>query len=517
MKILVTGGTGVVGAAAIPELLRAGHTVRLLSRHAEHDTPAFPAGVEPFPADMNEPLQLVGAAEGCDGVLHIAGIVEERPPEMTFQRANVGGTQNLLDAAARAGLPAFIFLSSLGAERGESEYHRSKREAEVLVRRYAGPWLILRSGNVYGPGDETISMLLKMIRTLPAVPMVGDGDQPFQPIWFMDLGRALAQAVEEPTLRGETLEVAGPDVTTTADIFSRLEKITNRHPARLAVPVWLTEVGAQAAEALGAFGQRLLERARMAMPINSAKLSMLLEGNVIEDSSRNALLSRFNVQPTPLQEGLVRLADMLPEQMPGQGVGSIEWSRYYADIKGSPLSAEGLLNRVCERINEVMPIEFAAEPGVPQRAQEGSTLTGAIPGRGHIQVRVEERRPTSVTLATLEGHPLAGLVQFETESTTDGLRFSVNIAAQPANVVDWIAMRTLGGAMQSANWREVVRRVVELSGGSAPAGVQKESGKLEEGEAGALKAWAERLVQAQQRRQKETQAENPALFETRHR
>src|SRR5690606_23993107 len=111
MKILVTGGTGVVGAAAIPELLRAGHTVRLLSRHADDDTPAFPEGVEPFRADVNEPLQLVGAAEGCEVVLHIAGIVEERPPEITFQSANVAGTQHLLDAAAQAGRPRFIFLS----------------------------------------------------------------------------------------------------------------------------------------------------------------------------------------------------------------------------------------------------------------------------------------------------------------------------------------------------------------------------------------------------------------------
>ena len=62
MKILVTGGTGVIGAAAIPELLRAGHTVRLLSRHADEDAPAFPDGVETFPADIGEPLELAGAA-----------------------------------------------------------------------------------------------------------------------------------------------------------------------------------------------------------------------------------------------------------------------------------------------------------------------------------------------------------------------------------------------------------------------------------------------------------------------
>jgi NADH dehydrogenase len=511
MKILVTGGTGVIGAAAIPELLRAGHSVRLLSRHAEEDTPSFPQGVEPFPADINNPRQLAGAAVGCDAVLHIAGIVEERLPEITFHGANVAGTEHLLDAAAQAGFPTFIFLSSLGADRGESAYHGSKRQAEERVRAYAGPWVILRSGNVYGPGDETISMLLKMVRTLPAVPMVGDGDQPFQPLWFADLGRAIAQTVENRSLAGQTLELAGPDVTTTDDILTRLEQITDRSPMRLAVPVWLTEVGVQAAEALGSFGQRLLERARLAMPINSSKLSMLLEENVICDSSRNALPTRFKLEPTPLQRGLEMLADMLPEQTPGDGVGAIHWARYFADIKDSPLSPEALLNRVCARINEVMPLEFAAEPGVPECAEEGSTLTAAIPGRGHIQVRVEERDATSVTFATLEGHPLAGLVRLETERAPAGLRFAVNVVAQPANVLDWIAMRTIGGTMQSSNWREVVRRVVQLSEGSSLAGVQKESGTLDDKEAGAVHAWAQRLVQRQQRKQKETGVDHARL------
>ena len=506
MKILVTGGTGVIGVAAVPELLRAGHAVRLLSRHADEDTPAFPDGVEPFTARVDDPERLDEAVAGCDVILHIAGIVEEHPPEVTFEGVNVQGTRHLLDAANRGGLPAFIFLSSLGAERGESEYHRSKLAAEELVRDYAGRWLILRSGNVYGPGDETISMLLKMARTLPAVPMVGDGDQPFQPIWFGDLGRALAQAVEDRTLAGQTLEVAGPDITTTADLLTRFEGITGRKPPRLAVPVWLTEVGTQALEALGGFGKRILENARVTVPINSSKLSMLIEENVLEDQARNALLTHFDIEPTPLQEGLERLADMLPEQTPGEGVGAIHWSKYSAEIHGSPLTAEQLLDRMCERINDVMPIEFAAEPGAPECAEEGNTLTAAIPGRGHIQVRVEERTAHSVTFVTLEGHPLAGLVRFEARDTPKGVLFLVNVAAQPANIFDWIAMRTLGGTMQSANWRNVVQRVVGLSEGTAPDGVQKASGKFDEQEAEDLQRRARELVQRQQRIQKEDPA-----------
>jgi uncharacterized protein YbjT (DUF2867 family) len=119
---------------------------------------------------------------------------------------NVEGTRRLAAEAKRAGVRRFVYVSSLGAERGASDYHRSKKAAEDAVRAVAPEgWLILRPGNVYGPGDEVISLLLKMVRALPVVPTIGRGDQPFQPVWHEDLGLALARAVERENPRGVAL------------------------------------------------------------------------------------------------------------------------------------------------------------------------------------------------------------------------------------------------------------------------------------------------------------------------
>lgn len=499
MKILVTGGTGVIGAAAIPALLKAGHHVRLLSRHADRDAERFPAGVEPYPADLAQPDQLGAALIGCDAVLHIAGIVEEHPPEITFEKVNVQGTRALCDAAASSGRPYFVHISSLGADRGASAYHQSKLHAEQIVRRYTGPWLILRPGNVYGPGDETLSMLLKMVRSLPAVPTVAGGDQPFQPLWYLDFGAAIARAVDRRDLAGQTLELAGPEITTTDDILNRLSKLTGRNPARVGVPAWLAQVGAGAVESLGGRGDKLLRRAGLEPPINSSKLQMLLEGSLLRDGAPNALLTVFELAPTRLDEGLAHLADLLPEQTPGEGVGAVEHSVYWANILGSPHAPAELIDLVCHRIADVMPIEFAAEPGVPTHAEEGTTLTGDIPGRGHIQVRLDERTETTATFVTLEGHPLAGVLTFAAEHEGDSLRFLVEVSAQPSNVLDWIAMHTVGGVMQTQNWREVVHRVVDMSGGTAPDGVQQHKEKLSEPEVSELSARIRHLVAARQR------------------
>lgn len=483
MKILVTGGTGVIGAAALPALLRAGHELRLLSRHANRDARAFPAEVEPFVADIGAGEGLDAAVAGCDAILHIAGIAEETPPDSTFERINVGGTAALCAAAAaRPAQPFLVFISSLGADTGASPYHQSKLRAEEHVRAYPGSWLILRPGNVYGPGDETISMLLKMTRTMPVVPVVGDADQPFQPMWYEDFGAAIARALAQPELAGQTLELAGVETTTTDDVLTRLATITGRNPTRLPVPAWLAQIGTAALESLGGAAKKLLADGGMQPPLNSTKLQLLLEGSVIRDPAKNALVTVFDVTPTSLDDGLAQLADLLPEQTPGEGVGGVERSIYSAEIQGTPLTADELIARVSDNIADVMPLEFAAEPGVPTSAEEGATLTAAIPGRGNIQVRTAERTDTHVTLVTVEGHPLAGVVKLAAGAIPGGVRFSIEIVAQPANAFDWIAMRTVGGAMQRRNWRAVVRRVVELSGGRAPAGVQRQAEMLDPAE-----------------------------------
>src|SRR5262245_6581810 len=114
MQILVTGGSGVVGVGTVTELVRRGHKVRLLARHARDDARQWPRGVTPHEGDVTDPASIAGAADGCDAVLHVAGIVDESPPDVTFEHVNVGGTRNMLAEAQRAGVRRFVYLSSLG-------------------------------------------------------------------------------------------------------------------------------------------------------------------------------------------------------------------------------------------------------------------------------------------------------------------------------------------------------------------------------------------------------------------
>lgn len=500
MKILVTGGTGVVGEGAVLEILKAGHRVRLLSRGAGEGAREWPGEVEPYVADIGDPATLRGAADGCDAVLHITGIVEEDPPEATFERVNVEGTHHVLAEAERAGAKRFVYVSSLGAERGTSDYHRSKHRAEEIVRSSSLDWVIVRIANVYGPGDEVISLYLKLFRTLPAIPIVGDGNQPFQPIWYRDVGRALARSVEMPEVSRRTLEVAGADVTSMNDLADRFERITSRTPARLPIPEAVASAGIGLAEMLGAD-----EMFGVGLPINHAKLRMLVEENVVHDPKGNALVDVFGVEPTPLERGLWELADAIPEQLPTEGYGGLEHKRFWADVVETPHSAARLLDLFRERCTEVMPIEFSAEPGAARVVELGTTFTMNLPMRGNVQVRVAESDDENVTFVTLEGHPLAGIVRFTSEPHGAGVRFAVDTYTRPATVVDYVAMKSVGSLAQAANWAEVVRRVVELGDGTAPDGVETETEMLEGGDADQVERWIRDLVVERKRETKDAE------------
>lgn len=503
MRVLVTGGTGVIGEGLLPALIGAGHTVRLLARGAEEDARQWPAEVEPFAADVTDAASLRGAAEDCGAVVHITGIVDESPPKLTYERVNVAGTRNVLGEAARAGLKRFVYVSSLGAERGGSAYHRSKFRAEELVRASSFDWLILRPGNVYGPGDEVISTLLKLVRTLPAVPVIDAGNQPFQPVWYEDLGRAILRALETPTLKRETLELAGEEVTTMSEIIERLSALTGRKVARVPVPSFLASLGVQLAE-----WTKLEKLLGVRVPLNEAKLKMLLEGNFVEHPRANALTERLGVRPTPLAEGLAKLGDSIPEQLPSEGVGSLQHKKFWADISGSRHTPTGLLEEFRAHCAEVMPLEFSAEPGTPRVVAEGVTLTLALPLRGNVQVRVEQVAPRRITFSTVEGHMLAGMIQFNASGDKRrAVRFAVEIHARAATGLDLLAMSTVGEPLQQSNWEEVVRRVVELSGGTAPAGVQSELHALDEKDARVVERRLSDLISGRKREERKLNAQ----------
>jgi NADH dehydrogenase len=203
----------------------------------------------------------------------------------------------------------------------------------------------------------------------------------------------------------------------------------------------------------------------------------------------------FGLTPLSLDEGLSRLADAQPEQLPDDGVGSLMRKRYWVDIVDSRFDADRLLDYVRLNFSTLAPaiMSTSAEPGTPSLVEEGVTLTLELPLRGHVQVRVAEVDERRFTLMTLEGHPLAGAVRMQTEPVQGAVRFEVQVYDRAASIPDLVIMRTLGDTLQDRAWTQLVENVALVASGR-PAEVRRSAESLSESEAALVQRWAEELV-----------------------
>jgi uncharacterized protein YbjT (DUF2867 family) len=480
MRVLVAGD-GAVAEATVSALLERRHEVRLLSPRAETVVRRWPQGVEARVAGPASARRPEGAAEGCDAVLQLAALRAPWP-----RKVDLRGTRGLAAEAQRAGAARFVLLSSLHHERGTSEEDRTLQQIEDIARGYRGVWSIVRAGMMYAPGEGGLDALATMVRTLPAVPVVDGGRIELQPLWHEDLGRALARAAEAPQAAGQVLHVAGPERARLSDVLDRLCVLIGRHPARVPVPRVLAAAGAEAATLLG-----------LRLPARAAALAELDEDAVLPPSIENALTSVLGVAPTLLDEGLRKLVADVPEQTPAAAAAALRRQTFQVEIHGSHRTARELRDAFRRRARHVLDLEDGPPEGQP--IKKGTLVSARVPLRGLIELRIAEVVPEGLTAVTVEGDPLAGLVTFRFRDVDHAVHVQIVVEAAPASLVDRLVARATGGMLEDLDWTSALDRMVELSGGRAPAGVQRDVETLDEEEAARVRERAERLRVIRQR------------------
>jgi UDP-glucose 4-epimerase len=181
MTILVTGGTGLVGARLLKRMVNAGLDCRAIVRSGK----TVPDGVVAVEADLLDPASLRSAVQGVSAIVHLAAVLRTPNPDDIW-KANVQGTRNLLDAAKAYATDARIVMASTGlvynansphpsvendAVDPRMAYPASKVAAEKELRESGLNWVILRLGFVYGDADnhiQSIPRLAGMFKWQPA-------------------------------------------------------------------------------------------------------------------------------------------------------------------------------------------------------------------------------------------------------------------------------------------------------------------------------------------------------------
>lgn len=205
--ILVVGGTGHLGRRVVTSLLADGERVRVMAKGAAAASDLGDQGANLFPADVRDPHAVRAAMTGVDVcVSAMQGLTGEGGANPAS--VDRDGNRNLVDAAAAAGAE-IVMLSVVGASANHPiELHRMKWAAEEYLRHSSVPWTIVR-GNAFA---ETWADLLRgSADSAGRVRVFGRGQNPINFVSVADVATAVVRAVRDPSLRGQVIEVGGPE------------------------------------------------------------------------------------------------------------------------------------------------------------------------------------------------------------------------------------------------------------------------------------------------------------------
>jgi uncharacterized protein YbjT (DUF2867 family) len=222
-RVLVTGGTGVLGREVVPRLVAANHTVRVMSRRSGESNAL--GDVEWAKADMMTGEGLAEAVRDVEIIVHCAS-----SPFKKTMETDVEGTRKLLEAAKVAGVSNFYYISIVGIDRIKFAYYKAKLAAEKVIEEAGVPYTILRATQFHPLLADT------MLPTMKKGPfMYLPGSIKFQ---LIDPGEVADHIVA--TLAngpgGRLPDIGGPKVQNAKEIAAQWKKATGQSYVTIPVP-----------------------------------------------------------------------------------------------------------------------------------------------------------------------------------------------------------------------------------------------------------------------------------------
>jgi NADH dehydrogenase len=274
MKILLTGGTGFVGTALRRAIKEQGHDVRLLVRAQSTTKVDAREGFESLVGDVLDTHACMRACEGIDAVVHLIGIRREYPHDgITYEAMHTEATYGVVDAARRNQVPRFIHMSAQGTRPdAPSRYHRTRFEAEEIVRKSGMRWTIFRPSIIFGTGDEFHPLMAELVHR-NVVPVIDGARSLLQPVALHNVVGPMARALVMPETQGKTIEVGGPERVMFRDVMYAVARHYGVWPNTFPLPSLV-------AKPLVKFLQGVVPD----FPLTYDELLMLLEDNVCDNT-----------------------------------------------------------------------------------------------------------------------------------------------------------------------------------------------------------------------------------------
>ncbi|MGH7604977.1 MAG: NAD-dependent epimerase/dehydratase family protein [Gemmatimonadaceae bacterium] len=285
--VLVTGAAGLVGIHTCRELTKNGWQVRALIRDPARAAMALgQLPVEFRVGDVRDATTLRSSLGGCGAVVHLAAVAIEKKGQ-TYRETNAAATERLISAARAQNIRRIIFMSQNGADsRSPHPFLHSKGVAQDSVKTSGLAWTILRPSVIFGPEDQFVNVLARLIRLTPKIfPLPGGGSARFQPVAVDDVARVVRLSLEKKDTVQQVYDLGGSVPLTLRQMTERI--LTAMGTTRKLVPVPVAVL-----RPLVALAQRILPNP----PVTSSLLDLLAVDNTI---ASNALTEKFKIVPVP--------------------------------------------------------------------------------------------------------------------------------------------------------------------------------------------------------------------------
>ena len=213
--VTIVGGGGFVGRYVVETLAATGVRMRVVSRNPESAQFLKPLGglgqIQLTRGDVRSADSMARAFDGATAGVNLVGILAETGNQR-FEAVQAKGAGNVARAAAAAGVAAFVQMSAIGADAASpAGYARTKAGGEAAVRAVLPHATILRPSIIFGREDQFINRFAALANALPVIPVIA-GATRFQPVYVLDVARAVCAALADPAAHGgRTYALGGPE------------------------------------------------------------------------------------------------------------------------------------------------------------------------------------------------------------------------------------------------------------------------------------------------------------------
>ncbi len=230
MTILVAGGTGFIGSRIIDALLDLLEEpiIRCMTRNPDIPNP-WGRRVKLVAGDVRNEESLDLATQGVEVVIQTIQFpnhpVENPRRGFTYMQIDGRGTSRMAARAAANGVRRFIYLSGAGADpNSDKRWFRAKAIGEEAIQASGMGYVILRPSWVYGPEDRSLNKLITLTKTLPVVPVIGNGQSRVQPISVFDVAQVAARAVALEAATNRIFGLGGPEILTMDEVLLTIQR-----------------------------------------------------------------------------------------------------------------------------------------------------------------------------------------------------------------------------------------------------------------------------------------------------